>query len=230
MAVDGVDVNSVVGIDGNSYTTAISNDKLTNDDFLRLLLEELKMQDPTKPMDTAKMMDSQLQMSTIEANIDMSEAMKSLQTSYANSALSTAASIIGSIVENGAIRKDGLLKAFKVQNIENKDGTIYVNAREALGYEDNIAFVDGDTKTQIAYNTNGYLYDTNGKITNIRVKLNEDGRFDLDTEGNLVLLDENGDIITDTNITSKYVYLGETMRYSDEITTMLMSDITKVSR
>ena len=46
-------VNSQTGIDGNSYTTAISNDKLTNDDFLKLLLEEMKMQDPTNPMDSS---------------------------------------------------------------------------------------------------------------------------------------------------------------------------------
>ena len=29
-----IEVNSAVGVDGNTYTTAISNGKLTNDDFL----------------------------------------------------------------------------------------------------------------------------------------------------------------------------------------------------
>jgi len=229
MAIDNVEVNSATGVDGNNYTTAISNDKLSNDDFLKLLLEEMKMQDPTKPMDTAKMMDSQLQMSTIEANMDMSKAMKSLQASYANSALSTAAGIIGNVVENGTLRKDGSLKAFMVQNVENKDGTMYINAREALGYEDYISYVDGDDKTQIAYNTDGYLYDTDGKLTDTRVKLDEDGRFDLDSKGKLVLLDKDGNVITDTDITDKYAYMGQFMQYSKEVTTMLMSDITKVS-
>ena len=42
-----VEVNSSVGIDGNSYTTAISNDKLSNDDFLKLMIQELTLQDPT---------------------------------------------------------------------------------------------------------------------------------------------------------------------------------------
>ena len=37
-----VQVNSSVGVDGNSYTTAVSNDKLTNDDFLKLMIQELK--------------------------------------------------------------------------------------------------------------------------------------------------------------------------------------------
>lgn len=42
MAVDNVVTQSATGFDGNSYTTAISNDKLTNDDFLKLMLEEMK--------------------------------------------------------------------------------------------------------------------------------------------------------------------------------------------
>ncbi|MDZ7819063.1 MAG: flagellar hook capping FlgD N-terminal domain-containing protein [Aliarcobacter sp.] len=50
---DNIQVNSSVGIDGNSYTSAISNDQLTNDDFLKLMIQELKLQDPTKPMDSA---------------------------------------------------------------------------------------------------------------------------------------------------------------------------------
>ena len=43
MAVDNVVVSSSTGVDGNSYTTAISNDTLTNEDFLELLLEEMKI-------------------------------------------------------------------------------------------------------------------------------------------------------------------------------------------
>ncbi len=69
MTVDNVKTATSVGADGNSYTTGVSNDKLTNDDFLKLMLTELKYQDPTKPMDSASMMDSQLQMSSIETNL-----------------------------------------------------------------------------------------------------------------------------------------------------------------
>ena len=32
-----VQVNSSVGVDGNSYTTSVSNDNLTTDDFLKLM-------------------------------------------------------------------------------------------------------------------------------------------------------------------------------------------------
>ncbi|PKN14930.1 MAG: hypothetical protein CVU67_03090, partial [Deltaproteobacteria bacterium HGW-Deltaproteobacteria-24] len=59
MAVDNVQVNTVVDASGNTYTSAVSNDKLTNSDFLKLMLEELKLQDPTKPMDSSQMMQNQ---------------------------------------------------------------------------------------------------------------------------------------------------------------------------
>ena len=77
-----IEVNSSVGIDGNSYTTAISNDKLNNDDFLKLMIQELKLQDPTKPMDSTKMLSTQMQMSTISTNQEMIKAMQSMQTAF----------------------------------------------------------------------------------------------------------------------------------------------------
>ena len=35
MATDSVQVNSSIGVDGNSYTSASSNDQLGNEDFLK---------------------------------------------------------------------------------------------------------------------------------------------------------------------------------------------------
>ena len=135
MAVSDAVVNTTVAADGNTYTTAVSNDTLTNNDFLKLLLEEMKMQDPTKPMDSQKMMDTQLQMSTIEANTNMTTALTELKTSYANSALSTAASLIGNIVEDGSINDAGIQKSYKVETVENIDGSMSVNAREMTGLD-----------------------------------------------------------------------------------------------
>ena len=69
MATDNIAITGSTGVDGNSYTTAVSNDKLTNEDFLNLMLEEMKMQDPTSPMDSSSMLSSQMQMSSIETNL-----------------------------------------------------------------------------------------------------------------------------------------------------------------
>lgn len=225
MAVDNVEVQSTVGIDGNSYTTAVSNDKLTNDDFLKLLLEEMKMQDPTEPMDSQRLMDSQLQMSTIQTNVDMSNAMTALQAAYSNSALSTASSLIGKVVEDGQLGDDGYVKSYKVQNVESLNGDLYVNVNQMIGYIDTLYNTEDEIYTM--YNTSGEILDSDGNPIGINIQMS-DGRFDLDESGNLVLLDENGEIITDESITSKYAYDGEVIQYSDITEQLLVSNIQKV--
>jgi flagellar basal-body rod modification protein FlgD len=222
--LDDVQVNSTVGIDGNTYTTAISNDKLTNDDFLKLLLEELKMQDPTEPMDSSKLMDSQLKMSTIQANVDMASAMTQLQASYANSALSNASNLISRVVENGEINDDGLLKSFKVQTVESVNGELYINAYEMLGYLDTV--YDPNTEEFIRYDSEGELYDSDGNGLDIYVKM-ADNRFVLEDD-KIVLLDNNGEQITDEDIIAKYTYGGEVIEYSDELDKILVSSIQKI--
>ena len=148
-SIDNIAVKSTVAKDGNTYTAAVSNDTLTNDDFLKLLLEEMKMQDPTKPMDSQKMMDTQLQMSTIQANTDMTNAMTKLQAAYSDSALSTAAGLIGNIIEDGSISDTGLQKSYKVETVENIAGDMSVNARELTGVDENGNLVLSDTVTTI---------------------------------------------------------------------------------
>jgi len=133
MAVDNVQVNSKVDVNGNSYTAAVSNDKLTNEDFLNLMIQELKMQDPTKPMDSNEMMSSQLQMSTIEANLNMSKSMDALKLSYANSALSTSANLIGKVVGTAELGENGLTKSYKIETISQEDGELYASARQMTG-------------------------------------------------------------------------------------------------
>jgi flagellar basal-body rod modification protein FlgD len=220
-----VQVNSAIGIDGNSYTTAISNDKLTNDDFLKLLLEEMKMQDPTEPMDSQRLMDSQLKMSTIQANVDMSTAMTSLQAAYANSALSNAASLIGKIVEDGQIGDDGYVKSYKVQNVESLGGELYLNVNQMIGYLDTL--YDAENETYVLYDSNGQILDSDGEATGVSVQM-EDGRFKLDDSGKLVLLDKDGEVITDEAIIAKYTYGGEMINYSDETSKILVSSVQKI--
>ena len=224
-ALEDVQVQSSVGVDGNSYTTAVSNDTLTNDDFLKLMLEEMKMQDPTDPMDSSALMDSQLKMSTIQANVDMATAMSTLKSAFANSSLSTAANLVGRVVEDGQSGEDGIIKSYKVQTVENIDGELYVNVNEMLGYIDTIYNTTNETFT--LYDNNGELYDNEGNGLEIYVKM-EDGRFSLDSDGKMVLVDREGDTITDSDIISKYTYGGETIQYSEDLDTLLVSSIQKI--
>ena len=225
MAVDNVTVQSAVGIDGNSYTTAISNDKLTNDDFLKLLLEEIKMQDPTKPMDSSALMDSQLKMSTIESNLDMATAMKALLTSYATSALAASANLIGKIVEDGSIDSAGLLKSYEVETVENIEGELYLNARQLTGYVDRL--VDTTTNTYVKYDSNGYILNADGSKTEIAIKMDK-GRFVPSSTGGITLLDKDGKTITDEATVKKYVTDGASVTYASTPTKILVSAVKEI--
>lgn len=130
-----VQVNSAVGLDGNAYTTSIANDKLTNKDFLQLLLKEFELQDPTSPTDSAKMLQNQLQMSQIETNIETVKAMEKLVKSNQQSSLANAANLINKVVQNGELADNGVSKEFKVSSVKMEDGNIMIEARQIMGYD-----------------------------------------------------------------------------------------------
>lgn len=153
MAVDNVQVSSSVGVDGNSYTTAVSNDKLTNEDFLQLMLTELKYQDPTKPMDSQQMLHDQMQMSTIETNMATIEAMQALSASFSQSALADSANLIGKIIENGEIGEDGAPKQYMISSVETEDGEIFLQGNQLVGYdEETQEFILSQDSSYVSFN------------------------------------------------------------------------------
>ena len=225
MAVDNVTTSTKTGVDGNKYTDAVSNDQLTNDDFLKLMLEEMKMQDPTKPMDSAALMDSQLKMSTIESNMAMSESLQMLQQSYTSSALSTAANMIGHIVEDGSLDDKGQLKSYRVETVENKDGELYVNSRQITGIKD--ALINSEKEVSTSYDANGFIYEDETNI-GYRIELNSDGRFTYNEDGTLKIIDQDNEVVTDEAITSKYVFAGSSAVYAENTNTIPLNSIVEV--
>ena len=222
-----VEVNSSVGIDGNSYTTAISNDKLTNEDFLKIMIQQLKLQDPTKPMDSASMLSSQMQMSSIDTNQEMIKAMQGMQTAFTQSSLSNASGIIGKNIEDGNIGADGVSKAYTVRSVENVDSVIQVKAQEILYLEDRVIIPDSTdpTKNQVVnYNAAGEILDDKGVKTGNKIVLSKPGQPVI-SDGKLTILDENNKIVTD----HKYALAGVSAAvYSDQLTTLPFSKITKI--
>ncbi|MCT7518683.1 flagellar hook capping FlgD N-terminal domain-containing protein [Aliarcobacter cryaerophilus] len=218
--------NSVTGTDsfGNKYTQSVSNDSLTTNDFLKLMIEELKLQDPTKPMDSAKMLSTQMQMSTLNANMEMIKALQSIQTAFTQSSLSTAVGVIGKDVENGSTNKDGALKAFTVESIENVDGEIQVVAREWLYLHNGISYKDGDEIKAANYDEAGNLYNEKGEKTGQTIVLESLGK-PLVKDGKLVVKDSDGNEVSD----HKYVASGKSnVVVSSETTTFPFSSITKI--
>lgn len=218
--------NSVTGTDsyGNKYTQSVSNDSLTTNDFLKLMIEELKLQDPTKPMDSAKMLSTQMQMSTLNANMEMIKALQSIQTAFTQSSLSTATGVIGKNIENGSTNKDGALKAFTVESIENVDGEIQVVAREWLYLHNGISLKDGDELKAANYDETGNLIDEKGEKTGQTLVLESLGK-PLVKDGKLVVKDADGNEVAD----HKYVASGKSnVVVSSETTTFPFSSITKI--
>ena len=213
-------------IDGVRYTTKEDPNTLTNDDFLELMLEEMKMQDPTKPMDSAALMDNQLQMSTIQSNTDMATAMASLQASYANSALSTASNMIGRTVKDGSKDDSDNFKKFVVETVENKENELFLNVREYTGTKD--ALQNTETEKYVDYDENGFIME-DGEKTEIRVSLNGDKRFEYNEDGTLKLLDKDNEVITDTDITDKYKFARSFDLFSETVTSLAINKVTEVS-
>ena len=224
---DNIQVNTNVGIDGNSYTSAISNDQLTNDDFLKLMIQELKLQDPTKPMDSAKMLSTQMQMSTISTNQEMMKVMQSMQAAFSQSSLSTAAGIIGQNIEDGNTGESGVSKAYTVRSVENVNGEIQIKAQEILYLEDRVVVQDPSDATKntlVDYNINGEIIDANGNKTGNKIVLTAPGQ-PLLSDGKLTILDSNNEKIAN----HKYALGGATVPvYSDQLTSMPFSSVTKI--
>ena len=224
--VNGVDSNVTTGTDsyGNKYTQSVSNDSLTTNDFLKLMIEELKLQDPTKPMDSSKMLTTQMQMSTLNANMEMIKALQAIETSFNQSSLSTAVGIIGKDVENGSTRSDGSLKPFTIESIENIDGQIMAVGREWLYMHNGIAFKDGDDIKAAEYDEVGNLYNEKGEKTGQTIVLESLGK-PLVKDGKLVVKDADGNEVAD----HKYVASGKsTLILSSETTTFPFSSITRI--
>ena len=191
------------------------------------MIQELKLQDPTKAMDSAKMLSTQMQMSTISTNQEMIKAMQSMQTAFTQSSLSNASGIIGKNIEDGNIGSDGVTKAYTVRSVENIDGEIQVKAQQMLYVEDKVIVPSASdaTKSEIVdYNAAGEILDSKGVKTGNKIVLTSPG-VPLLSDGKLTILDENNAKLT----SHKYTLAGVTAPvYSDQLTTMPFSSITKI--
>lgn len=227
MAVENVQVSSQTGFDGNSITTGVSNDKLTNQDFLKLMLEQLKMQDPTKPMDSKEMLNNQMQMSSIETNQATIKAMESLQKSFSGVGLTTAASMMGRIIENGETNDKGNQKQFYVDHVETINGEVYVSSKEISHTQ---AVVIGPKEGSIVdYDEEGYIL-KNGEKTELKIKLDENKNVEVDEETRrITVLDKEGKPIEQTD-EEQYLFQGQFRQiFKPGTTNILLEKVTKIS-
>lgn len=227
MAENTINATTNTGVDayGNKFTQSVSNDQLTTNDFLKLMIEELKLQDPTKPMDSAKMLSTQMQMSTLNTNLEMIKTLQSIQTAFNQSSLSTATGIIGKTVENGSTTPDGITKAFTVDSIENNKGEITVNAREWLYLKNLIVLKDGDRYKSANYDEYGNIYNEKGEKTGETLVLEKLGKPAL-INGKLVVKNSDGQDVSNHNYELAHK---EQIIHSEEKVSFPFSSITRIS-
>ncbi len=75
---------------------------LGKDDFLKLLLVQLKYQDPTEPMDSDKILSQTSQLAALEASTNTNKALEDLTASLGNSLQFSTISAIGKIADTGS--------------------------------------------------------------------------------------------------------------------------------
>lgn len=111
--------------DTTTTTTAKDNTKLSNDDFLKLLLLELQYQDPTSPMDTEQILTQTSQLATLEASENTNKALETLATSLNTSMQYTGLSAIGKLADTGSnaiVLEDGKDSTFELYFPEDATG------------------------------------------------------------------------------------------------------------
>ncbi|MFZ2889650.1 flagellar hook capping FlgD N-terminal domain-containing protein [Sulfuricurvum sp.] len=104
MAIDAY--GNTLGASSTTTTAATStvnpNSVLGKDDFLKLLLLELKYQDPTAPMDSEKILTQTSQLATLESTENTNKALETLAASLTTSMQYSGISAIGKVADTGS--------------------------------------------------------------------------------------------------------------------------------
>jgi len=82
--------------------TVNPNSVLGKDDFLKLLMLELKYQDPTSPMDSEKILAQTSQLATLESSENTNKALTALAASLSSSMQYSGIAAIGKIADTGS--------------------------------------------------------------------------------------------------------------------------------
>jgi flagellar basal-body rod modification protein FlgD len=114
MAVSGVSSTSSTS-SSSSTSSAQQKATLNYDNFLQLLIAQMKNQDPTDPMDASEQVSQLATFSQVEQSI---QTNKNLESLISSSALSQAGSIIGRTLTSPDGSVTGLVKQVRV----NSDG------------------------------------------------------------------------------------------------------------
>ncbi len=136
-------VGDIAGIGNEINTDAVNNkSKISMDDFYKLLVAQLKHQDPTKPMDSTQTITQMAQVNAAEASVAMKSSIDS-QTTMAN--IDTANSMLGKYVKymdtESKDEKTGQVKAvdFAGGKVTMTVGSSEVKSSQVFAVADNLS-------------------------------------------------------------------------------------------
>jgi len=198
-------IDNVTSTSGTTLTDAPAgtnpNGILDKDDFLMLLLTELKYQDPTEPMDSEKILSQTSELAALEASENTNKALEDLAASLTASRDFSTISAIGKIADTGSnaiVYEEGSAPNFELYfseaiesgNVEvlDADGNIIATLPIESG-DKGIHSFEWDGKDSSGNSVDEGIYyitasynDTNGNAHDTRVGLYpiESVRFDGD--------------------------------------------------
>jgi len=128
---------SINGAGGSAASQAASKSKdkaLSQSDFLNLLVQQMRNQDPTQPMDSSQMVSQLAQIGQVSATQSLQSSFDALSVSMQGNQLLQASSMVGRNVsvpsEVGQLRDGGLDGAV---NVPDGEGTVLVQVTDKDG-------------------------------------------------------------------------------------------------
>lgn len=108
-----VDMTTTIPVGANSSTTATSKTAVDYQSFLKLLIAEMKNQDPTKPMDSTQYVAQLATFSQVEQSVQTNTKLDQIIQS---SALSQADALIGRSITSADGKTTGTVASVKLAN------------------------------------------------------------------------------------------------------------------
>lgn len=122
-------LNSITDSNPVNPSLAKANAPLSQDDFIKILLAQMRLQTPENPFDSNTMMQQMAQLTNLSATKDMEAAVKNLNSNLSTSQVLNASQLIGKKVEianecSPLIAGEGLKGSISLANDAEK---IHVN-------------------------------------------------------------------------------------------------------
>ncbi len=167
MAITATGANAATA---TAATATAAKDKsvLGKDDFMKLFLVEMQHQDPTEPMDSAKILTQTSQMATIESSDKTNTAIKALTAALGDTQQFSTVSAIGKRADLGSdsiSHDEGKTSSFEMYFPDNiASGTIEItdSNNKVVATMDTQSQKDKDGKIRTIKDAGVYQFDWNG--------------------------------------------------------------------